>query len=390
MIIIGCGVMKKCLHCGVEVEEDDNFCPECGHWTARGYIYFNNQDNKKIINGKVVKQDNRIAYLFTLLLFSVIFTLGICMYRGQNILKPFVYLKRQVMNYKYGYNTTVLKTNNQYFNLEINDLESANKKITEDFNEQLWQCKNNYDVRKIEETLEKNLQIPSVSFCDIPIEESVKISDVINNMYVLFPNIKGYLTNISITNSFSKTDYVAYFQPVYEFVNSTSNLEKYNKVNKTQILLNSYYFANQDILKNPLKENWYVKDATWESLIAHELGHYITYVALLKNKNINSLTLVTKDNNEVVNEIIQIINSGTYSENLVNEAINNYNTHYGMNISIEEFTSNISNYAKSKNSKGNYIYDEIIAEAVHDYYLHQSNSSKESLQIINVLNSRLS
>ena len=382
--------MKHCLHCGEEVEKDDNFCPKCGHWTTRGYIYFNNKDNKKIMNGKVVRQDNRIAYLFALLFLFMIFTVGICTYRGQNILKPFVYLKRQVMNYKYGYNTTVLKTNNQYFNLEINDLESANKKINEDFSEQVWQCKNNYDVRKIEETLEKNLQIPSVSFCDISIEESVKISDVINNMYVLFPNIKGYLTNISITNSFNKTDYVAYFQPVYEFVNSTSNLEKYNKVNKTQILLNSYYFVNQDILKNPLKENWYVKDTTLESLIAHELGHYITYVALLKNKNINNVTLVTKGNNEVVNEIIKIINSGTYSENLVNEAINNYNTHYGTNISIEEFVSNISNYAKSKNSKGNYIYDEIIAEAVHDYYLHQFNSSKESLQIINVLNSKLS
>ena len=55
---------------------------------------------------------------------------------------------------------------------------------------------------------------------------------------------------------------------------------------KTKILLNSYYFLNKDILSKGLKENWYPNNASYESLIAHELGHYITFVTLLKQNNI--------------------------------------------------------------------------------------------------------
>ena len=382
-------MMNHCLHCGEEIEKDDNFCPKCGHWTSRGYSFLQNKENENIINGMIINKQNKVAYLFFLLFISIIITIGMTIYRGQDILKPFVYLKRQIINYKYGYKTTILKTDNQYFNLEINDLESANKQIIKDFSEQSWQCKNNYEISKIEKKIEDNFKIPSVKFCDITINESKKISNVITNIYKLFPNIQGYLTNISISNSDNKDNYVAYFQPIYEFVNSTNNIDNYNRVNKTQILLNSYYFANEDILNKPLKENWYVSDATWESLVAHEFGHYIVYVVLLKSKNINNITLTTKDNIDKINEIKEEINNEICSKSIVENAILNYNNKYKMNISIEEFAGKISNYAKAKNSKGNYIYDEIIAEAIHDYYLHKNNSTKESLEIIKIINMKI-
>lgn len=61
-------------------------------------------------------------------------------------------------------------------------------------------------------------------------------------MYNLFPNISGALTNISITNASTNKEYIARFQPMFQFVNTNEDITKYNKVNKTQILLNSYYF----------------------------------------------------------------------------------------------------------------------------------------------------
>ena len=40
-------------------------------------------------------------------------------------------------------------------------------------------------------------------------------------------------------------------------------------------------------------------------------------------------------------------------------------------------------------SYGNIIYDEVIAEAVHDYYLHDSNMKKASYEIIKILKEKL-
>ena len=203
--------MKNCLKCGFEIESDDNFCPKCGHWTSKGY-FFLKDNNENIINGKMVEQQNRMAYLFCLMFFLAILIVFICLYRGKEILSPFIYIKREITNYQYGYNTTILKTNNQYFNESIIDKNAAIAKITNEFEEQNWKCKNNIEIGKIEKYLQENNNITNVSFCDLNIEEAQKISTIIDDIYKLFPNIKGYLTNISITNDKNKNSYVASFQ----------------------------------------------------------------------------------------------------------------------------------------------------------------------------------
>ena len=86
--------------------------------------------------------------------------------------------------------------------------------------------------------------------------------------------------------------------------------------------------------------------------------------------------------------ILNILKKGTYSKELVEEAITNYNKKYSSNISLEEFTKSISGYASQK-VKENVNYDEVIAEAIHDYYLHRDSSSTSSLEIINIIKERL-
>ena len=187
-----------------------------------------------------------------------------------------------------------------------------------------------------------------------------------------------------MTNALNKTEYVAYFQPVYSFVNSGNH-----QVNKTQILLNSYYFLNQNILKKGISKDWYVKDATYESLIVHEFGHYITFVSLLKENRINNIFFETKENQQEIDKIIQKINDQTYAKMIIETSIANYNSLYQESISIEDFAKSISNYAGKKNINGEVIYDEIIAEAIHDYFLHQNNANKESLEVVKLINRKL-
>ena len=212
-------------------------------------------------------------------------------------------------------------------------------------------------------------------------------------MYSLFPNINGALTNITISNADTKSEYIARFQPMYQFVNIDEDINFYNKVNKTQILINSYYFLNENIMSSSVQsivgDNWYVEDATWESTIAHEFGHYISFVILLKKNNLNNITYVTKDNYNVIDNVITEFNSGSYSNILLSEALNNYNNIYGTNLSLYDFAISISMYAASLDSNGNLIADETIAEAIHDYYLHGNNMKSQSRAIIDVIYSKL-
>ena len=387
----------KCLNqkCDAnEIEKDDNFCYKCGHWTARGYAFLNNKDNvDSILSGDTLKQSGRLSILGALLsLVFIVFSVMLII-RGQDLFKPFFYLKKQAFNYIYGYNTSLMKTDNKYNTKTINSYEDAIEFIKKDFSDQKLYCFNDTKVTLMALDLEEKYSIPSVSFCDMSIEESTKIKDVIESMYYLFPNINGALTNITITNASTKSEYIARFQPMYQFVNINENSDSYNKINKTQILINSYYFLNEDLISKPIEsvvgEKWYVNDATWESTIAHEFGHYISFVTLLRKNGIDNITLVTKDNKDTIDNILKEFNSGLYSTALLNEALNNYNTNQGTNLTIKEFASTISNYASSEDKKGNLIADETIAEAVHDYYLHGNDMKETSKEIISVINSKL-
>ena len=377
-----------------EIENDDNFCYKCGHWTARGYSFLQDKENvNMILNGASVKQSGRLSVLGSLLALSFIIFTVMLVIRGNDLFKPFFYLEKQAFNYIYGYNTSLIKTDNKYNRKSINTNEDAIAIIKKDISNQNFYCFNEFDVELMATKLEENYSIPSVSFCDMSNEEAKKIEGVIDNMYTLFPNIKGGLTNITITNASSKAEYIARFQPMYQFVNINESIKSYNKVNKTQILLNSYYFLNEDIMSKPVEkvvgENWYVEDATWESSIAHEYGHYISFLTLLKKNGMENITLVTSENTNKINAVLNEFNSGSYSIILLTEALNNYNSKYNMNLSLEEFASTISKYASSKDKNNSLIADETIAEAVHDYYLHGENMKSSSKEIIAIIKSKL-
>lgn len=384
----------KCTHCKCDnIESDDNFCWNCGFYTDKGYNFLKEEKNiNMILKGEAYKTKDRTSTLFGLLLLAIISFAAMILIRGNDLFKPFIYLKKQATSYIYGYKTSIIKTDNKYYGETILNYNDAINKIKEDFSSQTWLCKKNIDIVRTENNIAEDYNIASISFCDMSYDETKKIEEVINKMYSLFPNISGALTNITITNAIDDSEYIARFQPMYQFVNINENLENFNKVNKTQILLNSYYFLNEEIINTPLEDitgEWYVKDATLESTIAHELGHYISFLILLKENNLENITLVTNNNYEKINNIIDEFNKGICSDNILNEALNNYNLKYHTNLDKIEFASTISKYASTTDTFGTLISDETIAEAIHDYYLHESNMSLSSNEIINIIKEKL-
>ena len=380
----------KCLNqnCDADlIEEQDHFCYKCGNYTAKGYEFLQNKENiEKILNGSAAKQDNRFTIITNIACISFILLFIIIFLKSNDIYRPFYYLRRLIENYSYGYNTAIIKNDNMYNNLEINNLEDAKNIIIKDLDGQSFKCSYSMDTLRLAIDLETDHNITNVSLCDVPLEEANKIKEVVDKMYTLFPNMEGALTNISITNPTSKDDYVAYFQSMYQFVNNKEDINNYNKVNKTQILLNSYYFLNEN--NSVLNTNWYVKDATLETTIAHELGHYIVFKAFLNENNLDNIILVTKENEEKINKLIKDYDSGIFSDNIVNQALINYNTNYNSELTIDEFASSISNYAAVKDNN-KIITNETIAEAIHDYYLHDIRCSKASYEIVKIIKTLL-
>ena len=384
----------RCLNCDYEIETDDNFCPNCGHWTTRGYTFLKNEKNvNNIMNGSEIKKNSKLSILFSILSISTIIFVLMLIVRGNALFKPLIYVKKIINSYKYGYNISVIDTKNNYKKINVRSIDDAHYLIKNDFDSQRWKCIQSSEINDLEKNIEEKYSITSVMFCDISFEEASKIKEVIDNMYKLFPTIKGGLTNITISNTESKSEYIAFFQPMYQFINSNEDIHIFNKVNKTQILINSYYFLNNNFLQKNIEEivgvGWYVNDATWESTIAHELGHYITFKLFLKENNLDSITFINENNSEYINQILKNYDSGTFSSNILNEAINNYNKKYNLNIEIEEYVKNISKYASIKDEKNKIMVNETIAEAIHDYYLHGNNCKKESYEIVNIIKSKL-
>ena len=138
----------KCMNCNVEnIEEDDNFCWNCGHWTARGYNFLQEDVNRKMIeNGKVMKQNLKAGTLISLLLIGIITFIIMYSIQGNELFLPFKYLKNMI----YGYNTSIIKTDNKYNKVTINDYNDAIEIIKKDFNDQAYICNQDLDVSQIE------------------------------------------------------------------------------------------------------------------------------------------------------------------------------------------------------------------------------------------------
>ena len=162
------------------------------------------------------------------------------------------------------------------------------------------------------------------------------------------------------------------------------------------ILLNASYFLNLDYfdasISDSLSYGYFPPNATKYSIVAHEFGHYLSFLAQYKTtSNLDELVLLTKNNYSSYSKLIGDSNNGTFSKKIINEAYENYkktdNIQYS---SIDRFRETISEYAVVKNNNGEYIYDETIAEAFHDYYINRDNAKEVSKEIVKVLKKYLS
>lgn len=282
--------------------------------------------------------------------------------------------------------STVIDHTTKYINQNIYSRQFASSLIAKESLKQEDKCNN--DLGDIEQQIKRVTDIYGINLCEISMDDANNLLVVLKKIYMNYPFLKGYVTNITIVNDGGVDSYIAAFKPTFTFATSNSE-NKFPFIIKVQVFLNSSYYLNDDyfklVIKNAVSSGHFPKDTTKYSLIAHEFGHVITYVLAINYYNSMNTLVVSFDDFSKYASTLREYSDSKFAKIIFDESYINYKGKYG-NISEENFISNISGYANSYDSNGNIMYNETIAEAFHDYYMHGDEAKKESLEIMNVIN----
>ncbi len=392
-----------CNKCGNKVELNQQYCNKCGNRLSYNiqnkelnednfeYYDSNNFDSRKSI---------RIPIIILVIAIILISVMILCFFKLNNNnyyfnneigkvqeSKPDTIEQSQQTTKVTGKYETDIVTNNTYEKVSLENFEDVKKLIRKD---SVDQKKSNYpkEILKIEDDIIGKYSITAVNLKEMDTQFAKELEDVINEIYTYFPTTKGYLTNLTLTNlDTSQAKVIALFMPVFPFASSNTETTLPWGI-KTQIQLNAKYFLNPDSMTAAInassKAGHFPKNATKYSSVAHELGHYLSFIALLKQENIDSIMLLDEQNQEKFFNMIEDWGEGTFSKKILNEAYTSYVKDNG-DIDFDEWRGQISKYALAKNESGNYIYDETVAEAFHDFYLNKQNANNVSKYIVRVL-----
>jgi len=391
-----------CGNCGNKLEPEAHFCGKCGSRIAP-LSYKIAPETESSSNNKSIK------YFILVFCFIIVGVLTFFVIKGSKDNYNFdgtydeevieeednptsliseQFIKTDGESVKNGQYGTIIIYDNTYSGVNVTDKELAYSLIKEDSTTQKSNCQK--EIKTIENSIIKNYGVQAVNLCEMNLDFAREIESVFKRIYNEFPGARGYLTNLTLYNENNK-DYenrIAAFMPFFMFESSGESA-----VFKMQIILNSAYFLNHRRLQASVTANseagWFPKNANRYSPVAHELGHYLSFIALMKSKNVDSLLLFDESNEYAFYDIAEDYGDGKFSYDMINEAYENYKKEHKTNLTIDQWRSQISEYAMAKDDNGNYIYDETIAESFHDVYLNGDNASLPSIYIVNVLKSRL-
>ena len=385
-----------CNKCGNKVDDSSTYCNKCGN-----YIKSNSNPVQTPINNIEHKKSNKllaivvgsIVGLLVVVIFVIIYghkngyffsEEGYDGNAGRNV-EPGVSGNKNL-------SSTVIITDNVYYGMSISSVADANNLISKDSTDQKDKCPK--EIIKVENNIISKYGITAVNLCEMDVNFANELQSVFETIYNEFPSARGHLTNLSLKNTsiLSENGVIAQFMPIFQF--ATSNTEsEYPYVLKTQVFLSSAFFLNKAKLEASVKDGsssgHFPPNATIYSPVAHELGHYLSFLALMNSYNIDSLLLMDENNYDAIYSIARTFGDDSFSLSMLQEAYNNYVRDTNSNIDFDEWRGTISQYALAKDNNGEYIYDETVAEAFHDVYLNKNSACDASKYIITVLKNKL-
>lgn len=401
-----------CSKCGNVIEKNATYCNKCGFNLKSDNNIQNIPVNDPLNNNLfLVKRNNKnmvligigggVGVVVIILLFVLIFgNFKTNYYFSDNsytddteaVTNNSPNNSSNTDNIKKSKGTTVIISDNVYNGVSISNIADANKLISKDSTDQKNKCPK--EILKVENEMISKYGITAVNLCEMDIDFAKELESVFGVIYEEYPEARGHITNLTLRNTSMITDagVIAAFMPVFNFATSNTSTT-YPWIIKTQILLSSTYFLNKSKLEASVNDGsssgHFPPNSTLYSPVAHELGHYLSFLAMMNNYDMNSILLVDSNNINTFYKIYDDFAKGNFSLEILKEAYNNYIKDINNILEFDEWRGTISQYALAKNNNGEYIYDETIAEAFHDVYLNSSNASDASKYIVAVLKQRL-
>ncbi len=395
----------ECRKCNNNIEIFDKFCPNCGYpvkIVKVGRTALKNDDELiseiEIKSNKQKKLVSMMGFLFSFLGITLFAISGFILYGSE--LTENVYISKTTLKERSSvrdnsmYYSTIINYDKKYELVSVSSLEEALEKIKKESDLEKKKCYSKETITVLENKLSSDFEIVGVNLCELNEDIANDIYEVFDKVGETFPEVKGYLTNLTLMNTEYKEEFIAAFMPFFHFANSKSIISLFPWIIKSQMLLNSGYYLDIDNMNEEVKEasniGYFIPNATGVSLIAHELGHYLSFVALLKNYGLETITYVTSKEEDTVYEVVEAYTTGTFSYDMIAEAYQLYIDNGGTSYSDEYmFRSSISQYAVAIDENGYDIYDETIAEAFHDTYVNGDKAKIASKLIVQVLKNRL-
>ncbi len=381
-----------CNKCGNFVEDNQQYCNKCGNYLENNAQKWQNDNYEyRKSNSKIVPVIIIIISIALIILLSMkLLSQKKDYYIGyQNIDEVGVVEEEAVVEQdtKKGKYKTAIITDNVYSGISVNSVADAKKLISDDSTKQK---SSDYpeEIIKIENDIIKKYSITAVNLKEMDVEFAKELEDVIANICENYPNARGHLTNLTLTNlNMMEDGVIALFRPTFIF--GTSNTATTRPwVIKTQVQLNAKYFLNPERIEASVdscsKSGHFPPNSTKYSPVAHELGHYLSFLAMLNHYETDSILLINDNKLQAYYNIIKDFGNSTFSKQMLDEAYQNYVRDNEI-IDFDEWRGRISGYALAKDEEGEYIYDETIAEAFHDVYLNGDSANIVSKYIVEVL-----
>lgn len=382
-----------CNKCGNEINPNQQYCNRCGNRILYSEKNNSNEgiyDSTKYDIARNMGNNNVNTIIIIAIVFMVVMLMVILIKSDNN--NNYYFNNEQTgqsntnLTITGKYKTAII-TDNVYSGISVKNIEDANKLISQD---SVNQKQSNYskEIIDIENDIIQKYSITAVNLKEMDVDFAKELENVIKNIYTEYPNARGYLTNLTLTNlDMSQYNVIALFRPIFVFGTSDTNTTR-PWVIKTQVQLNAKYFLNpkkiEATVETSSKSGHFPKNATKYSPVAHEFGHYLSFIALLNHYNTESIVVVNDNQMQSYYNIFKNFGDGTFSKVMLDEAYENYKKDNEY-IDFDKWRGQISEYALAKDNTGNYIYDETIAEAFHDVYLNNNNANKVSKYIVEVL-----
>ncbi|MCR5001501.1 MAG: hypothetical protein K6A71_06880 [Lachnospiraceae bacterium] len=231
-------------------------------------------------------------------------------------------------------------------------------------------------VRKIEGYLEKTYGMEAVNLRDMDEEAAGYLRDACDYMYRTYPILNGYLTNITVQDEVSDSvAAIALFETDTYIINPSPD-RLYPMVIKKQVLLRAKDWENTRRLNNSVRIN--VRDGFWTegtdvtAVLVHELGHALVSCILSHKCGLDNAIFVDEKNGDAYSayNMQQLAGHQEFVKSLCDNAYERYKDETGESIPFEDFCGQISGYAKGIQDDGGISYEETVAEAVSNVYVH--------------------